>query len=454
MDLSVLLPPELLTVALPESRAVPPFQRRQGTETEAPSALLPFAFLLQQASATPLPAGGALPVTGKTLPAAAASPGLPLDAQPPVAGRLDWGAGAAPPAAHTPLPPGGAERAGANAGGLPTEPFAVLDAADAASFAELPSAAGSADDTPHAGGAAPQLADAAFDVDLPETAPSAASAPPGAEPVKPQAAAQTIAALVGAPAPSGGEPRLPHESVLPAAPAARNADRPTRASEPLELELGAATAADDAAQPLAVTDDAPLAPKPAERAARAPLPSFGLSDAVAGTSSPAAHGLTTSPSQAAAGTPTAASTQAEPPTHPHGGVDTTAARWNETLANRIHWLVDHDIGEARIKLNPAELGALDVTISMQDDKTYVQLTAHSASARDELTHSLPRLRELLTAHGLELGGATVSGGRDDRPSPGPSAAPVVRALDGLAAASLDDLPRAPRGARSQIDVFA
>ena len=95
-------------------------------------------------------------------------------------------------------------------------------------------------------------------------------------------------------------------------------------------------------------------------------------------------------------------------------LDTTTPRWNEALAGRIHWMIDHDIGEARIKLNPPELGALEVRISLLDDKTYVHLTAHNAAARDELSQSLPRLRELLSMGGLDLAGATVTDGREER----------------------------------------
>src|SRR5262249_49794116 len=109
-------------------------------------------------------------------------------------------------------------------------------------------------------------------------------------------------------------------------------------------------------------------------------------------------------------------------------VDTTSTRWHENLATRIQWLVDHDVGEAKIKLNPPELGALDVKISLLDDKTFVQMTAHSANARDELAQGLPRLRELLSAGGLELGGATVSGGRDERGAFGSVPQPVTRVL--------------------------
>ena len=92
----------------------------------------------------------------------------------------------------------------------------------------------------------------------------------------------------------------------------------------------------------------------------------------------------------------------------HGAaIDTRADHWHEALASRVQVLVDQNVGEAHIKLNPPELGAVDIKISLVDDKTFVQLTAGNSAARDELTQSLPRLRELLSASGLSFGGASV-----------------------------------------------
>ncbi len=66
-------------------------------------------------------------------------------------------------------------------------------------------------------------------------------------------------------------------------------------------------------------------------------------------------------------------------------VDTRSPTWHEAFASRVQWLVDHDVGEAHIKLNPPELGAVDVKISLVDDKTFVQLTTATAAARDEVS---------------------------------------------------------------------
>ena len=143
----------------------------------------------------------------------------------------------------------------------------------------------------------------------------------------------------------------------------------------------------------------------------------------------------------------------------HGApVDLRTPNWQEAFANRVQWLVDTQVGEARIKLNPPELGAVDVKISLVDDKTYVQLTTATAAARDELSQSLPRLRELFTGSGLELGGASVHNGRDGqlagrRPRRRGAAEPRWFAPRSPSLAT-SLRPSPPRRSLGRIDVFA
>jgi flagellar hook-length control protein FliK len=181
-------------------------------------------------------------------------------------------------------------------------------------------------------------------------------------------------------------------------------------------------------------------------------PVVAASEAASGTASadwlPAA---TSQPAAHAASTAHAAAAPAQ------AGLDLSSPDWHEAFANRIQWLVDHRVGEAHFKLNPPELGAVDVKISLVDDQTFVQLTASTAGARDELSQSLPRLRELLIASGLDLGGATVQGGRDGRHEASGYAnqAAAQRERDVFESGRHDEhTPSAPRRPAGRIDVFA
>lgn len=93
---------------------------------------------------------------------------------------------------------------------------------------------------------------------------------------------------------------------------------------------------------------------------------------------------------------------------PAESLNMTAARWGDAVANRLSWMIDSDLGEARIKLNPPELGALDVKISMVEEKAFVQLFASEPAAKELLESALPKLRELLGAGGIELAEASVN----------------------------------------------
>lgn len=153
---------------------------------------------------------------------------------------------------------------------------------------------------------------------------------------------------------------------------------------------------------------------------------------------------------------------APPQAVPGAPVDTRSPTWHEAFASRVQWLVDTQVGEAHIKLNPPELGAVDVKISLVDDKTFVQLTAATAAARDELSQSLPKLRELFTTSGLELGGASVHNGRDGQQSAygqgqdqgAGTHAPEQRWVSPFSAGA-DELPMGSlRAAQGRIDIFA
>ena len=90
----------------------------------------------------------------------------------------------------------------------------------------------------------------------------------------------------------------------------------------------------------------------------------------------------------------------------------------DQIAGRIRWLADQQVGEARIRLNPPELGALDIRLSVIDDETFVQISTQGAATRELLEGSIPRLRVLLGAGGLSLGSANIdSGGSGGDPQP-------------------------------------
>ena len=74
----------------------------------------------------------------------------------------------------------------------------------------------------------------------------------------------------------------------------------------------------------------------------------------------------------------------------------------EDLGQRILWLSGHNLRSAEIRLDPPELGPLQVQVQHHRDGTSVHFTTSSAAVKDVVEANLPRLRELLEGSGLSL----------------------------------------------------
>jgi len=426
MELVAALPPELMGMVDPAARGAAPLLRSVADDSDAPDAAVPFGFFLELLAAQ-LPAGEGLPAAGKGLPA------------PPLAFSA--------PATAVATQPGPAA--------LP-----LMEAAVAAGLGLEGAASFASPSTPMAPTAGPPgptlpLTPAA----LPNVAPESAALPAAlAEPLTPPGVARDLpAAPFGADAPTT-DPAL--ELQAPPALRERFATTPEPRLRPPPVDARASAAA--TLTPPAPGGDMRSAAPPAEVAA--PVLRVVQRDGSNFTLRPvaavdAASAAPTDWLPQAAGQPSTHAATAphtmSAPAHP--SLDLNAPDWHEAFASRVQWLIDHRVGEAHIKLNPPELGALDVKISLVDDQTFVHVTASSAGARDELAQSLPRLRELLSASGLELGGASVESGRDGRHEAGGYAVQAREAglvRDVQSPGHDERSPAALRRTAGRIDLFA
>lgn len=74
------------------------------------------------------------------------------------------------------------------------------------------------------------------------------------------------------------------------------------------------------------------------------------------------------------------------------------------LAARVVLMVGEKWQEAELQLEPQGMGKIRVQLSVdQEQQTHVQFMVQHSQAKDALDQSLPRLRELLTQHGLQPG---------------------------------------------------
>lgn len=82
--------------------------------------------------------------------------------------------------------------------------------------------------------------------------------------------------------------------------------------------------------------------------------------------------------------------------------------WASELGNRVSMMARDGLEVAHLRLNPANLGTLEVRISVQNDQAQVHFLSQHAHVRDALEASLPRLREMMQDGGLSLADVDIS----------------------------------------------
>lgn len=87
------------------------------------------------------------------------------------------------------------------------------------------------------------------------------------------------------------------------------------------------------------------------------------------------------------------------------------AAWFDELDSGVRWQVGQGQEEAHMRLNPADLGMLEVQVRVTERGTEVHFVAPHPQVREALEQGLARLRESLEGQGLQLTDASVSDGR-------------------------------------------
>lgn len=85
----------------------------------------------------------------------------------------------------------------------------------------------------------------------------------------------------------------------------------------------------------------------------------------------------------------------------------TTPAFRTEFADNIRMLAKDGIHSAEIRLNPADLGPIDVRIRMVDGRTDVSMTAITPEARAAIEQALPKLAEAFAAAGIQLGNTSI-----------------------------------------------
>ena len=79
----------------------------------------------------------------------------------------------------------------------------------------------------------------------------------------------------------------------------------------------------------------------------------------------------------------------------------------QQLNEKIRWMVNARNTMAEIRLDPPELGSMQVRVNVAGDAASVSFVVQSQQAKDALAEAMPKLRDMLSEQGIELGDAEV-----------------------------------------------
>ena len=82
----------------------------------------------------------------------------------------------------------------------------------------------------------------------------------------------------------------------------------------------------------------------------------------------------------------------------HASVD--SSEFAQGLSDRVSWMAGNGLNNAKLQLNPPQLGPIELSISVQGDHAQVSMVTHSAVTRDALESSTPALKEMLGGQGF------------------------------------------------------
>ncbi len=157
---------------------------------------------------------------------------------------------------------------------------------------------------------------------------------------------------------------------------------------------------------------------------------------------------------AAAAPPPAARSQAAPALPPLPMPADPAAGFDEGFGTRVVWMAEQRLGHAEIRLNPEHVGPIEVRVQLDGEQVRAEFHSANIEVRQAIEASLPRLRELLGQHGLQLGQADVGQGQAGREGGDGRTAAAGRGGNGTGTREETSQDPAPVRVRGLLDEYA
>lgn len=127
------------------------------------------------------------------------------------------------------------------------------------------------------------------------------------------------------------------------------------------------------------------------------------------------------------------------------------AGFDEGFGTRLVWMAEQRVGHAEIRLNPEHVGPIGVRVQLDGEQVRAEFHSAHADVRQAIEASLPRLREMLGQHGLQLGQADVGQGQAGQD--GSDARPAGAGRGAAGTGEEMRPPQAPLRARGLVDEY-
>lgn len=87
-----------------------------------------------------------------------------------------------------------------------------------------------------------------------------------------------------------------------------------------------------------------------------------------------------------------------------------APTWGDELSQKITWLATQKQQVAELHLNPAHLGPIEITLTInnEDRQASAQFVSSHFAVREAIEQALPKLREMMAENGISLGNINVT----------------------------------------------
>lgn len=120
-------------------------------------------------------------------------------------------------------------------------------------------------------------------------------------------------------------------------------------------------------------------------------------------------------------------------TGPHAGFAQPPGSpdWYAALGDRLHLMLNRGERQALIRLQPEELGRLEIRLALGAERVDLSFTVQHPAVAGAIQAHLPQLQQMLAAHGLSLGDASVSQQRPEgeRENPGRRSPATAAAIE-------------------------